>query len=629
MESHFDEKKVETISIPYIHKKIRFSDLNSLNGKLLSEEDIVTIKSHSSQLPDGVVTQSKEKDQDIDIIKSGDKYYAVYGVMGKHVYDEKSLGSGTFGSVHLMQDLDTGEWLVIKRQMPNPDLLDYEDFTTYVERENAALHKMGELRFQHNPRNEDLPFLSAMRLAQGTELQAGVITPKRQFAAVRWFDMALSGLEDLQRIHFFHLVHRDIKGANMILDPATRVIKHVDLGLAVSIVDGSYKDTSLSGTKLYTAPELKKQRKRRDVHPDERVVYKENTDIYAMGIVLKQMFGFRNYDDFFTPSSECHKRIPDPEMRKEIEQLLDKMTDSNPDKRPTLDKVIKAFEAMQQNLLRAPALLNRVVAVDIAEHKELFATLIKVADAKEEVERLQKKLKAYENVDEGLERATLMKLKLAEHELARVNDAFRSVAEKMDSLKKADEIWLVAPTGTDPNELVKMKRSLEAFGMIVNSQAISYQSKENINTLVQSYADQRENLEKNIYIPAHFKQDGTLESRPQVSDRHFDKIIQELQKDVARLTKKGLEEQNLKLREINQCIEELQKLKPADRTYNTIDSKFNELQKKLYAKKTITSKFESMTGVYKSTTRSRVAKLRKETKKIQEEGEQKKKGLSR
>ena len=63
-------------------------------------------------------------------------------------------------------------------------------------------------------------------------------------------------LDALNYLHQHHIVHRDIKGSNILIDPETKVVKVVDFGLAKRVKKrGALVDMwTITGTLYYRAP---------------------------------------------------------------------------------------------------------------------------------------------------------------------------------------------------------------------------------------------------------------------------------------------------------------------------------------------------------------------------------------
>ena len=118
-------------------------------------------------------------------------------------------------------------------------------------------------------------------------------------------------LEICDGVRFFHkadvpIVHRDLKLTN-ILFTNDRVIKIVDYDASKVINRNESRDTVLLGTEGYAAPE-----QYGFGASDER------TDVYALGIIGKLLFGTKRYKYVFNKASQL-----DPEKRyQSVEEMI-------------------------------------------------------------------------------------------------------------------------------------------------------------------------------------------------------------------------------------------------------------------------------------------------------------------
>lgn len=576
MQRQIDKVEPSVKPIHYVPKKINVNDLQPPNQLLLNQDDIAKLKREHEQSTDGVVSYIQDKD--IEIIKHNNKYYAVYAAQ------RKDKESGAFGTVYFMQDLESGEWLALKKQKDASD--------RSVKKENKALNELKQLHFEFKKDGKPSYHFSAMSLAPGVQLHGGVIKPNRKFKTVRWFDMAVSGLKNLQAIHEAGLLHRDIKPHNMVLDPASHTLKLVDLGLAVSYTSKEKKEfhttsNETCGTEGFIAPELKECERLK-----KKIIYTEKTEVYSMGMTLAEMFGISlTPEDRLYGLAEIRQTISDPEMYNKVAEFIYKMIDNDPEKRPTLAEAIKFFEEARDIQLRAPDLLNRIATVDIEEHKDLFQLLEKLTILEEKHTLTTQESKALENIKVQIKQNESIKL-----------------------LTEADEVWLVAPNDTTPEQLIKATRALEKLGIIVNSEALSYKKKEDIPGGIQSYAEQRERKDKNIYICANLK-DGKLNYPDKISPRHLEKIIQTLLEDAKRLHDRDPLENSSRIRTINIYISELQQNKDK-MTYDKLDRDLKGLQDKLYSNNGFMAMLEKA-HIASSTTREHIAEIRKDSQQLQ------------
>lgn len=99
----------------------------------------------------------------------------------------------------------------------------------------------------------------------------------------RFFTIAAAIVQILDGIHHRHIVHRDIKPQNLLIDPHTLEIQLIDFSISVNLrdqVSSAHVTKSLEGTPAYIAPE---QTGRINRGIDNR------TDFYSLGVTFYQL----------------------------------------------------------------------------------------------------------------------------------------------------------------------------------------------------------------------------------------------------------------------------------------------------------------------------------------------------
>jgi hypothetical protein len=108
--------------------------------------------------------------------------------------------------------------------------------------------------------------------------------PKLYFFSCSLFNQILNGVDYLHK-QKPPIIHRDLKPGNILITggPEDRVVRIADFGLAVNHDFQNQSHTSDQGTIKYMAPEVVKTRK-----------YNMKADIYSLGVILGEMFGFED-----------------------------------------------------------------------------------------------------------------------------------------------------------------------------------------------------------------------------------------------------------------------------------------------------------------------------------------------
>ncbi len=187
---------------------------------------------------------------------------------------ERELGRGGMGTVHLARDTRLGRHVALK--LLPPELAGDVQFRERFLREQriAASIEHPNVVPIYDAGETDGRLYLAMRYIAGTDLkqliEAGALEPVR---AVRIVEQVAAALDVA---HARGLVHRDVKPANVLVDPSSHAYL-CDFGLTKETASGSGVTATgqLVGTLDYLAPE-----QIRGGEPDGRA------DVYALGCVL-------------------------------------------------------------------------------------------------------------------------------------------------------------------------------------------------------------------------------------------------------------------------------------------------------------------------------------------------------
>jgi serine/threonine-protein kinase len=212
---------------------------------------------------------------------------------------QSPLGRGGMGMVYRARDRTLDETVAIKVLRPDfgQDPRMTERFKSEIKlarrvrhKNVCAIHDYGEDR--------GLLYIS-MELVEGVDLKR-ILREHGALPAAQAYELGIQIAEGLQAVHEAGIIHRDLKSPNIMVDG--RVARLMDFGVAKRFGEGTVTATgNIVGTPEYMSPEQAQGRKL-----DFR------SDIYALGIVVYEMFTGRVPFRGETPISTILKHINDP-----------------------------------------------------------------------------------------------------------------------------------------------------------------------------------------------------------------------------------------------------------------------------------------------------------------------------
>uniref|UniRef100_A0A2N9HL25 mitogen-activated protein kinase kinase kinase n=1 Tax=Fagus sylvatica TaxID=28930 RepID=A0A2N9HL25_FAGSY len=228
----------------------------------------------------------------------------------------KQIGRGTFGSVYYATNRETGASCAMKVVDLIPD--DPKSAESVKQLEQVDDHLCIYLEYVH-PGSVD----------KYVRENFGAITE----SIVRNFTRHI--LTGLAFLHSTKTIHRDIKGANLLVD-ASGVVKLADFGLAKHLAGQSY-NLSLKGSPYWMAPEvMQATMQKKDANPDLALAI----DIWSLGCTIIEMLnGKPPWSDFSGPQAMfkvLNSTPPIPEtLSSEGKDFLHCCFRRNPAERPT------------------------------------------------------------------------------------------------------------------------------------------------------------------------------------------------------------------------------------------------------------------------------------------------------
>ncbi|KAF7828751.1 mitogen-activated protein kinase kinase kinase 5 isoform X1 [Senna tora] len=197
----------------------------------------------------------------------------------------KLIGRGTFGSVYVATNRETGALCAMKEVEIFPDDPKSAECIKQLEQEISVLSQLKHtniVQYYGSEIVEDrfyiyLEYVHPGSINKYVREHCGAMTE----SVVRNFTRHI--LSGLAYLHSKKTIHRDIKGANLLVDSAG-VVKLADFGMAKHLT-GHVADLSLKGSPYWMAPELMQAVMQKDNSSDLAFA----VDIWSLGCTIIEM----------------------------------------------------------------------------------------------------------------------------------------------------------------------------------------------------------------------------------------------------------------------------------------------------------------------------------------------------
>jgi serine/threonine protein kinase len=278
---------------------------------------------------------------------------------------EMPLGLGAFGSVigaaDPLEHRVTGEArLVVKRLSPAGTT--WEHFMREVEILIRVRHPC-VIPFVGWSISESKEYEIQMKRAENGDLQKwfdGILPGPRlvDWSATRKAMIICEIVLGMRYIHSQEIMHRDLKLANILLDPDWHAMI-CDFGISRFSV-GEGEPTGNIGTKLYAAPE----------QFQSGIPYTKAVDIYSFGLIVSAIVESRTDFDKFHSAT---KPVLSPAFGPLLQELIPRCCSSQPSSRPSFNAIFAAFRESGYAIL--PGVDSKTIEQSVSRLLELETIL--------------------------------------------------------------------------------------------------------------------------------------------------------------------------------------------------------------------------------------------------------------
>ncbi|EDQ91779.1 uncharacterized protein MONBRDRAFT_14676 [Monosiga brevicollis MX1] len=257
----------------------------------------------------------------------------------------KQIGSGSYGSVHKARIIKSGKSAAVKMiNMEDGDEL--EDVQNEIRMLESCKHDNIVAYFGAFQRGHTMWI--AMEYCGGgsvSDIYNKNCTPLEEDVIAHITFYSLLGLEYL---HQSHLVHRDIKGGNILLTE-DGCVKLADLGVSAQLTSTLAKRKSFIGTPYWIAPEIIAVEMK--MGPDG---YTSRCDVWSMGITCIEMAEMQPpmFDLhpmralYLIPKNPPPKLTDKSRWSKDFREFIKATLVKNPQKRPSAGALTKVRDAV-------------------------------------------------------------------------------------------------------------------------------------------------------------------------------------------------------------------------------------------------------------------------------------------
>eukprot|EP00316_Scyphosphaera_apsteinii_P020436 CAMPEP_0119341980 /NCGR_PEP_ID=MMETSP1333-20130426/103742_1 /TAXON_ID=418940 /ORGANISM="Scyphosphaera apsteinii, Strain RCC1455" /LENGTH=365 /DNA_ID=CAMNT_0007354093 /DNA_START=45 /DNA_END=1138 /DNA_ORIENTATION=+ len=250
--------------------------------------------------------------------------------------DARRIGRGNYGTVFIVRDVRNKKEYCLK-QILMEAYSDEERLTAQQEVEVLrTLDHPGIVRYHEHFVSEDslcvvMAYCDGGDLAREIKRRSANQLPFQEAQVLNWFMQIVMAL---RYVHSKRILHRDLKTQNIFISGS--LVKIGDFGIA-KVMEGSMAAAStVIGTPYYMSPEV-----------CQNQPYSYKSDVWALGCILYEMCALQQAWNgsnllglVYKIVQQKYPPLPD-EYSKELKQLVDLMLEKEPERRPSLNRVLQ------------------------------------------------------------------------------------------------------------------------------------------------------------------------------------------------------------------------------------------------------------------------------------------------
>ena len=363
------------------------------------------------------------------------------------------LGEGSFGRAYLAQcDNDNNKYVI--KQITLEGMDDEEKRETFNEAkilkklDHPNIIKFKEVFLQRQPKpalNIVTEYADGGDLGQKIEKQKKLKVPLSEAQILDYITQICLAL---QHIHKKKIIHRDLKSGNIFL-MKSGIVKVGDFGIAKGLQSTWEKAKTFVGTPYFLSPEIINNQP-----------YDNKSDIWALGVLLYELMTFQmpfNAVSLPMLSIKINRGVykaPPSTYSSDIRNLLKKCLTVNPDKRPSIDEILKL-----------PLIKNRInnFLKEVQYDQDLHSTIAK--KYKEERKKLKHKYKIV-NKDKDQKNKNDNEIKANDNikQNNSINNSNKNDTIKMDEIKINEKNNISNNATKEKNENKRMESDKNKVG---------------------------------------------------------------------------------------------------------------------------------------------------------------------